>query len=212
MKAYTMINLVSIINNQPKTTSLIVADTFGKRHCDVLRRIESLEIPKEFGKRNFAFTEYETKNNLGFIVKNKAYEITRDGFTLLAMGFTGKKAMEFKLAYIDAFNKMEAALKGQNNLGLVPVSSYTRRLPSGPREIKLSDKARSEIGGIVKACIGSALKDITVTQTVDPIGYNIPESLKQPDVVPAEVEKELKATTERAKHIGVEFVLPAPGT
>ncbi len=95
----------------------------------------------------------------------------------------------------------------QQELGLVPVSSYTRRLPSGPREIKLSDKARSEIGGIVKACIGSALKDITVTQTVDPIGYNIPESLKQPDVVPAEVEKELWRLTEQL-HYGLQKQQP----
>ena len=91
----------------------------------------------------------------------------------------------------------------QQELGLVPVSSYTRRLPSGPREIKLSDKARSEIGGIVKAC----LKDITVTQTVDPIGYNIPESLKQPDVVPAEVEKELWRLTEQL-HYGLQKQQP----
>ena len=95
----------------------------------------------------------------------------------------------------------------QQELGLVPVSSYTRRLPSGPREIKLSEKARSEIGGIVKACIGSALKDITVTQTVDPIGYNIPESLKQPDVVPAEVEKELWRLTEQL-HYGLQKQQP----
>ena len=202
-----MQELVSIINNQIKTTSNIIASTFGKAHKDVLRRIESLEIPDDWHQRNFTPMLKTVDIGGGATRHDKAYEITRDGFTLLAMGFTGKKAMEFKIKYIDAFNKMEAALKGQNDLGLVPVSSYTRRLPSGPREIKLSDKARSEIGGIVKACIGSALKDITVTQTVDPIGYNIPESLKQPDVVPAEVEKELWRLTEQL-HYGLQKKQP----
>ena len=65
------------------------------------------------------------------------YEITRDGFTLLAMGFTGKKAMQFKIKYIAAFNEMEAKLKDLTGKPVI-VSEHTRSLPSGKKEIVLS--------------------------------------------------------------------------
>ena len=108
-----MLDVVKIVNGKAVTTSRKVAEVFEKKHCDVLRTIRELEIPADFGQRNFASAEYEAINNLGKKVKYPEYLITRDGFTILAMGFTGKKAMEFKVAYINAFNAMEEALKNQ---------------------------------------------------------------------------------------------------
>ncbi len=161
-----MTQLVNIINNQVKTTSNIIAETFGKAHKNVLQKIESLEIPAEWHRLNFQPMVKTVDIGSGATRQDKAYEITRDGFTLLAMGFTGKKAMEFKIAYINAFNEMERQLiqlsqpdPTQKQLELVPVREHTRRLPSAPREIKLSEKARSEIGGIVKSCVGVAIRD-----------------------------------------------------
>lgn len=90
------------------TTSRDVAEVFGKRHADVLRDIENLGCSEDFRKRNFAFSEYKVESN------NKTYHeyiMTRDGFTLLVMGYTGEKAMQFKEAYIRAFNEMEQELK-----------------------------------------------------------------------------------------------------
>ena len=106
-----MLNAVKIINGKAVTTSRKIAEVFEKQHKDVLRVIRELDIPEDFGQRNFTPAEYEAVNNLGKAVKYPEYLITRDGFVILAMGFTGKKAMEFKVAYINAFNAMEEELK-----------------------------------------------------------------------------------------------------
>ncbi len=87
-------------------TSLDIAETFGKRHADVLRDIEHLQCSEEFTQRNFALTAYKDASGKS----NKEYLITRDGFTILVMGYTGEKAMKFKEAYIKQFNAMEKAL------------------------------------------------------------------------------------------------------
>ena len=100
-----------LVNGRVVATSLQIAEVFGKQHKNVIQSIESLDLPQDFGRLNFQPTEREWKNNLGKIVKDKAYNITRDGFTLLAMGFTGKEAMKFKIAYIERFNAMEEALR-----------------------------------------------------------------------------------------------------
>lgn len=106
--------ILSVIDGTPTTTSSDVARHFGKRHDDVLKAVRNLtaQLPLEH-LRNFAevITEYE--NGKGGKQAAPAYRITRDGFTLLAMGFTGKKALTFKLAYIEAFNRMERELLGK---------------------------------------------------------------------------------------------------
>ena len=101
--------LVIISGNRAVTTSKDVADYFGKRHDNVIRDIRNLlpDLPSNH-LLNFEAV-IERKNPAGGEpIKSPIYEMTRDGFTLLAMGFTGKKALAFKLAYIDAFNRMEA--------------------------------------------------------------------------------------------------------
>ena len=110
-----MNTLVTLMDGKAVTTSRKIAEVFGKEHKSVLRTIDSLEIPEDFRKRNFAPSGYQAQNGLGKTVNYKMYLITRDGFTLLAMGFTGKKAMQFKLAYIAAFNAMEAELAARQN-------------------------------------------------------------------------------------------------
>jgi len=99
--------IVVIHNNKAVTTSWTVANRFKKRHADVLRAIQSLECPKEFNERNFAPVEYTDEKG----EKRPMCEMTRDGFTVLVMGFTGAEAMKFKLDYIAAFNRMEEALR-----------------------------------------------------------------------------------------------------
>ncbi|MGL5239041.1 MAG: Rha family transcriptional regulator [Plesiomonas shigelloides] len=97
---------IRIIDGHAVTTSLAVADYFTKRHADVIRKIELLECSPEFSQRNFARAEYTDDQGK----KRPAYQITRDGFAFLAMGFTGKRAAQFKEAYITAFNAMESGL------------------------------------------------------------------------------------------------------
>lgn len=105
--------LVSVNNNRVVTTSLRIAEYFSKAHKDVLKAISNLETTKDFQERNFSLSFYTRELPNGGSKKEPMYYITRDGFTLLAMGFTGKKAMQFKIAYINAFNEMEEMLQKQ---------------------------------------------------------------------------------------------------
>lgn len=100
---------VAILNGKIKTNSLKIAEHFNKRHDNVLRDIQNLECSKEFTALNFEGSEYLDASGK----VNLMYEITRDGFTFLAMGFTGKEAARWKEAYIAAFNALEAELNRQ---------------------------------------------------------------------------------------------------
>lgn len=103
--------LVEIIGKRNEerliTTSLKIAEKFGKEHAHVLRDIRDMECSDTFRESNFGLSSY--KSSQGKILP--MYEVTRDGFTLLAMGYTGKEAMKFKEDYINAFNAMESELK-----------------------------------------------------------------------------------------------------
>lgn len=102
---------IKTVNKEEVTvvTSLDIAETFGKEHKNVLRDIRELECSDEFNRLNFELTSYIDARNR----KQDMYYITRDGFTLLVMGYTGEKAMRFKEAYIRQFNAMEKALIGK---------------------------------------------------------------------------------------------------
>lgn len=105
--------LVFIENNRPVTDSLTVAETFGKRHDDVLRSIRNMECSEEFRIRNFAETPYEHPQNGQNYSK---YIMTQDGFAFLAFGYTGKEAARFKEMYIGEFNRMRDELNQQFKL------------------------------------------------------------------------------------------------
>lgn len=94
---------------RPAVTSLDVAETFGKRHDHVLRDVKELGCSEEFRLPNFGETYYLDAQGR----KQRMVVMTRDGFTLLAMGYTGDLAMKFKEAYIRQFNAMESALLGK---------------------------------------------------------------------------------------------------
>ena len=89
------------------TTSLKIAEKFKKEHSHVLRDIRELECSDAFRESNFGLSSYKSEQGKTLPM----YEVTRDGFTMLAMGYTGKEAMKFKEDYINAFNAMENELK-----------------------------------------------------------------------------------------------------
>lgn len=89
------------------TTSRKVAEVFGKEHYNVLRDIESLSCSTNFAALNFEVSCYKDKSGKN----NKEYIITKDGFVMLVMGYTGERAMRFKEAYIAEFNAMDKELK-----------------------------------------------------------------------------------------------------
>lgn len=103
-----MQELVIMQNQQAVTSSLQVAKTFGKEHKKVLRDIRDL-IKKDGSKIGPMFEKSTYSDSYGR--PKEMYFMNRDGFTLLAMGYTGAKAMEFKLKYINAFNQMENQIK-----------------------------------------------------------------------------------------------------
>lgn len=112
---------VILINNRPSTTSLAIAEYFEKRHCDVLRDIQNLiaNCPKEFTERNFALSEYSDSTGR----KLPMYHVFFDGFILLVMGYTGPKALRMKLAYIEAFNAMQAKIESKKGIdGNLPIT------------------------------------------------------------------------------------------
>lgn len=116
-------NALSIQNTTPEvtihegkavTTSMAVAEYFHKRHDDVMKKIRSViaDCEPDYHARNFAemFQEVEVAN--GAVRKSPYFELTRDAFVLIVMGFTGKKALQWKIDYINAFNRMETAITG----------------------------------------------------------------------------------------------------
>ncbi len=104
---------LSIRNGHPVVTSLRVAESFGKRHNNVLKAIRALPCSPEFRALNFEQTFVETPIPNGATRRDTIIEMTRDGFTIIAMGFTGKDAVAWKERYIAAFNAMEAKLRAQ---------------------------------------------------------------------------------------------------
>lgn len=102
-----MNELVFVLNDEILVNSKEIANNFSKRHDNVLRDIES--IKKDVLNFEEMFHKGATKDSYGR--SQPCYFMNRDGFTLLAMGFTGKQALEWKIKYINAFNKMEKQLK-----------------------------------------------------------------------------------------------------
>ena len=119
-----MEELVFLKNEDALTDSLIVAEAFGKRHDSVVRTIENLigglhkneDTPQMFFK-----TWYKHPQNGERYTK---YLMNRDGFSLLVMGFTGKKALDWKVKYINAFNKMESVIRQKSTSAWVETRQY----------------------------------------------------------------------------------------
>lgn len=113
------VKLVFQADGKLKTDSLIVAQVFGKEHKNVMRDIRNITESDVYRKRNqlnFELVEYkDAKGEM-----RPKYEMDRQGFEILAMGFTGEKALEWKFKYSDAFAAMEAALLEQKQQPFMP--------------------------------------------------------------------------------------------
>lgn len=108
-------DFISAQGDNLTTTSLQVAAGFQKRHADVLRAIRNLlsELPPD-RLSNFAQTvDWRENPSGGALIESPGYRMTRTGFTLLTMRFTGNKVLRYQLAYIDAFEAMTAFIKNQ---------------------------------------------------------------------------------------------------
>ena len=103
-------DLVKNDGEKIKTTSLVIAEKFFKEHRNVIRAIEDLKCSDSFRLRNFEQSKFVNSQGKTF----ECYEMTKDGFMFLVMGFTGERAGQIKESFIDAFNLMESLLKGSS--------------------------------------------------------------------------------------------------
>lgn len=129
MNAVQNTPVVTVVDGNVTTLSTDVATFFEKEHSKVIRSIENIIANVTTDRLlNFEETVVTRANPSGGApIKSKAYRLTRDGFTFLAMGFTGARAQEFKWAYIDAFNKMEAALRQCPAQAQLPTPTLTEQ-------------------------------------------------------------------------------------
>lgn len=128
-----------VVNSGVFTTSLSVANVFEKRHSDILAQIR--EFPKDdFTERNFPFSEYTDSTGR----KLPCYNLTRDGFCLLVMGFTGQKAYKWKIEFIEAFNKMEAMIKAAKNNDLNLQSKFAEILSALKEKSNEADEYKAK--------------------------------------------------------------------
>lgn len=120
-------------NGNDVTTSLIVAQVFGKEHNKVVRDIESLSCSESFRVANFGeatFVNPKTGQN------HKMYEMTKDGFSFLVMGYTGAKAGEFKERFISEFNKREMMLKDDDYILMRSQQILQKRVEAAEQRVK----------------------------------------------------------------------------
>lgn len=141
-------------------SSLDIAETFEKEHRRVLQDIRELQCSDEFRQHNFVQSEYVNSQNR----KQPMFLVTRDGFTILAMGYTGEKAMKFKEAYINQFNAMEELLKGklvEREKGIAVRQSLTKAIQQSNENERMHGHAYSTYTDIVyKSVFGKSARQI----------------------------------------------------
>lgn len=167
-------------------TSLDVAETFKKEHKNVLRDIETLGCSNEFNRLNFEPISYTDTMNR----KQKAFAMTRDGFTLLVMGYTGEPAMRFKEAYIKQFNAMEAALQGklmERQKGIAVRQALTKALQQSNEDARMHGHAYATYTN----CIYKALFGMDARQLREKYGIGKKDSLR--DCFTAEELQEIQS-------------------
>ena len=155
-------------------TSLDVAEVFEKEHRRVLQDIRALNCSENFRLHNFVQSEYKNEQNH----KQPMYLITKDGFTILAMGYTGEKAMKFKEAYINQFNAMERVLQGkriEREKGIAVRQSLTKALQQSTENERMHGHAYSNYTN----CIYKVLFGKNAKQLQEEFGIDKKEKLRE---------------------------------
>lgn len=138
-----MNDLVIMHDQQAVTTSLILAEAFNKEHKNVIRAIEAKigELKIEQSSKMFSKSKYTNSQNK----QQPMYYLNRDGFTFIAMGFTGRKADEFKLKYIEAFNRMEQALNEQQATPFKLPQNYHEALLQLAEQVEINEANQPKV-------------------------------------------------------------------
>lgn len=141
---------IAKINHEERTvvSSLDIAETFGKEHRRVLQDIREIGCSEEFRLHNFVQSSYENSQGK----QQPMFLVTRDGFVLLAMGYTGELAMRFKEAYIKQFNAMESALRGkliEREKGIAVRQALTKALQQSTENERMHGHAYSTYTNVI---------------------------------------------------------------
>lgn len=154
-------------------TSLDVAEVFEKEHRRVMQDVRELQCSEEFRQHHFVQSSYTNLQNK----QQPMYHMTRDGFTLLVMGYTGEKAMQFKEAYIRQFNAMERALTGkliEREKGIAVRQALTRAIQQSSENDRMHGHAYSTYTN----CIYRALFDANAKQLREKYGIGAKDDLR----------------------------------
>lgn len=163
-----MNELVIMHDKQAVTTSLILAEAFEKEHSKVIRTIETkLKMTEAKNGLSEMFAEATYTDRSG--KQNKMYYLNRDGFTFIAMGFTGRKADEFKLKYIDAFNRMEEQIKKQPAQYKLP-QTYSEALIELAKEVEKNEELQPKADKYDRYLSNKGL--ITITEIAKEYGMS----------------------------------------
>lgn len=169
-----MEELVFEQNQQALTTSKKVAWKFEKKHENVLRAIENLEVSGNFHQLNFELMVKNKELPQGGATKTKEYIITRDGFVFLVMGFTGKKAAKFKEDFIREFNRMEQQIRSNNvDLSTISRKDLAKMLWEAEEEKERLEKENSEMLPKAKGYdrVVSSEGLLSLKETANSLGY-----------------------------------------
>ena len=160
--------ILSTQNGEPVVSSRQIAENFDKNHRDVLRAVDNLKEDV----RNFAQMFFESTEPDSYGREQRAYLMNRDGFTLLAMGFTGKAALEWKLKYIAAFNEMEKKLTGQPQLTRSQLLATA--LIAAHEELEEKDKQIAELmpKGVFADAVSASSQSILVGEMAKLLSQN----------------------------------------
>ncbi len=149
--------ILSTQNGEPVASSRQIAESFGKEHKHVLTAIRQILVAENSATKFFHETAFEYRGQ-----KFPEYMMNRDGFTLLAMGFTGKAALEWKLKYIQAFNEMEKQLAQRPQLSRSELMAQA--LIAAHEELEHKDRQIAELTpkGIFADAVSASKKSILV--------------------------------------------------
>jgi Rha family phage regulatory protein len=185
--------LVAVSNGQLVTDSRTVAERFEKEHGKVLRAIDNLVSQNRLTKNMFLEQTHEYRGR-----EFRYYLMNRDGFSLLVMGFTGQKALEWKLKFLEAFNAMEKEIRKQQAVPKIPPNPHYRT-----RMIKTAVKDVADTATMIADTFG-VKKPMAMTAAMQMVGkaYGVDMTpLKR--FIPAETNPSTLTPTMIAKELGI---------
>ena len=207
-------NAFQVVEGRPVTSSRIVAEYFGKKHSDVVRAIQTIitQKPDLQASRNFAQWSEEVEIGSGAKRSVVCFWMDRKGFSILAMGFTGAKALDFKCAFYDEFERMEKELHKQDACPIATltpaqqlaireaVAKRAKDVSANYQTIYRAIYARFQVPRYTEILAKDFDKAIEFIRTVDLTVPDVPKKEPQPEQSPKK-PAQILASAEFCEHV-----------